>query len=387
MDQNYQKIIDTYMSGYSVSGTARICHVSAVKVRRILITENLWSSEKSEEIRLLADCGKNVQEIADILNVSVKAVEAYMPYRRVMYNAAAKTDNSVRSKEYRTRIRNAREYSMKGGMSGGAYMSENNKFKTMLVRVSLVNRENDYEVERVLREYGQVTEGNTLSRDIVIPDDMPLYAMHYCILRAFGFLNEHMHRFTLPKETNQKLVKSVKEWIALCGVLYRSPLMEEECYVWADDYENGSFRKWQRSKYTGPYVKQTPGESYEECQADIEEFMQRHPRVSVGKNEEMVQIEDCPLDTWNFMLGYTIYDLRECLTVSELLRGRNHIDRIMYEYDFGDGWEFEITEIHHSKARDSVIRKAEETCMETHRPVCVAHEGGFLVEDAGGLYG
>ena len=59
----------------------------------------------------------------------------------------------------------------------------------------------------------------------------------------------------------------------------------------------------------------------------------------------------------------------------------------MYEYDFGDGWEFEITEIHHSKARDSVIRKAEETCIERHRPVCVAHEGGFLVEDAGGLYG
>ena len=59
--------------------------MSAVKVRRILITENLWSSEKSEEIRLLTDRGKNVQEIADILNVSVKAVEAYMPYQRGMF--------------------------------------------------------------------------------------------------------------------------------------------------------------------------------------------------------------------------------------------------------------------------------------------------------------
>lgn len=298
---------------------------------------------------------------------------------------------------------------------GRKRMEDKRPTGTMMLKIELINDwDTDGEIERVLHAYGDVSfDSNTLSRDIVVPDDMPLYALSYCILRAFGFLNGHLHRFQLPKETNQKMLKIAKDWIAQCGVLFRSPMMNDNDYYWADDYEKGDFRKWQQSKYTGPYVKRTPGESYEECKKDIDHFLKKYPYVVFRKEKDdhgyihygipkqdkndydetthdLLKMEDCPIDNFRFLFERSIFELRECLTVSELFHDTKGIKKIIYEYDFGDGWEFEITEIKSSRkvnAKPSTIKKAEETCLEKYRPVCIAHEGGFLVEDVGGLGG
>ena len=60
--------------------------------------------------------------------------------------------------------------------------------------------DDEYRAEetRVLKSYGNVQYGETITRDILIPGDMPLYAIHYMILAAFGFQNSHLHRFELP---------------------------------------------------------------------------------------------------------------------------------------------------------------------------------------------
>ena len=56
--------------------------MSTVKVRKILITEGLWESDTSIKIGNLLAQGLTTEEIAEKLYMSVKNVQAYMPYER-----------------------------------------------------------------------------------------------------------------------------------------------------------------------------------------------------------------------------------------------------------------------------------------------------------------
>ncbi len=88
---SYQQIIDAYQEMGSISAVQKRLRVSEVKIRRVLITEGLWSSKTSRQIWALADKGMSLQEIAETLNTTQKAVEAYMPYRRGSYEAGAQS--------------------------------------------------------------------------------------------------------------------------------------------------------------------------------------------------------------------------------------------------------------------------------------------------------
>ncbi len=115
------------------------------------------------------------------------------------------------------------------------------------------------EEKEIMHKYGEM-KGETISRDIIVPDDLPLYALHFVIQRAFGFNNAHLHRFTMSQENVEKFTKSIEQWKDQVGVIYRSPFMAEDAEFWADDYEGGSFKNWLRKKYTGPCVSQCWGE-------------------------------------------------------------------------------------------------------------------------------
>lgn len=115
------------------------------------------------------------------------------------------------------------------------------------------------EEKEIMHKYGGM-KGETISRDIIVSDDLPLYALHFVIQRAFGFNNAHLHRFTMSQENVEKFTKSIEQWKDQVGVIYRSPFMEEDAEFWADDYEGGSFKNWLRKKYTGPCVSQCWGE-------------------------------------------------------------------------------------------------------------------------------
>ncbi len=88
----YRRIIYAYDELGSVKAVAEKCHASEVTVRRVLITEGLWSSRSSREVAALREQGLSVQEISAAMSVSVKAVEAYMPYSRGMYGESATED-------------------------------------------------------------------------------------------------------------------------------------------------------------------------------------------------------------------------------------------------------------------------------------------------------
>lgn len=127
----------------------------------------------------------------------------------------------------------------------------------------------DYEI---LKKYGRVEYGESISRDIIVPDDMPLYAIHYMIQRAFGWQNSHLHRFYLPEERFNDFANNPSLWKQLVGVVFRSPFMNEDDEFWADDYKRGSFKNWLRKKYTGPYLSRCYGEGLQSCIKDMHQI-------------------------------------------------------------------------------------------------------------------
>jgi len=130
------------------------------------------------------------------------------------------------------------------------------------------------EAERVLRQYGGVRYGGTITRDVIVPSDIPLYALHYVIQQAFGWQNSHLRRFELPEERYKLLTGNTAEnWSELVGILFRSPFMDEGEAFWADDYKRGNFKTWLRKKYTGPYLSRCQGESFWQCRSDMNEII------------------------------------------------------------------------------------------------------------------
>ena len=123
--------------------------------------------------------------------------------------------------------------------------------------------------KEIMRQYGGM-EGDTISRDIIVSDDLPLYALHYVIQRAFGWQNSHLHRFYISDECIESFTENVEQWMHQVGVVYRSPLMDEYAEFWADDYQGGSFKNWLRKKYTGPCISQCREEGVLACREDME---------------------------------------------------------------------------------------------------------------------
>ena len=129
---------------------------------------------------------------------------------------------------------------------------------------------NDNEEREIFRTYGKLKHGKYISRDVIVPGDIPLYALHYVIQRAFGWQNSHLRQFELPDDRFQALTDyNASMWSCMVGILFRSPLMDEDDEFWADDYERGSFKNWLRKKYTGPYLSQCHGEGIISCQEDM----------------------------------------------------------------------------------------------------------------------
>ncbi|NLK05170.1 MAG: hypothetical protein GX315_02290 [Spirochaetales bacterium] len=120
--ETIEKVVTVFKRTESINETALQTEISTTKVRKILITEGLWASERSEQIRELSEQGMSSAEIAEILKISVTMVQNYLPYEKGLYDEPGKTDTAVRSEMYRQRNRayaqksQAREHPMGAGL-------------------------------------------------------------------------------------------------------------------------------------------------------------------------------------------------------------------------------------------------------------------------------
>lgn len=76
----FDDVARLYGEGKSLKAIARETAISEQKVRKILITKKLYSSEVSDKILALLDEGKGMDEISKELGIKRGAISSYLPY-------------------------------------------------------------------------------------------------------------------------------------------------------------------------------------------------------------------------------------------------------------------------------------------------------------------
>ena len=112
VDELSQAIISEYEITKSIAQIAKKLHTTQVKVQRVLITEGLWTSKRTEQIAELRAQGLSVDQIAEQLGKDVKTIQTFLPYSRGQYGRSESND-ATRSKDYRDRMHAAAENMIK----------------------------------------------------------------------------------------------------------------------------------------------------------------------------------------------------------------------------------------------------------------------------------
>ena len=199
----------------------------------------------------------------------------------------------------------------------------------------------DAEEEKTLKKYGKVKK--ELSRDLAVPSDITLHALHFAIQQAFGWRNSHLHRFTLDQPfTSDRTAKltgdRLEQYGALCGRYFRAPYSIDDektaqDIYWDDDYKDDLDPKaWMRSKYTGPYFYGGSLEHYLVAHSWYKECEKKNPNVRVpqsfqeylankGKPTEpaIKPLGDLTIDEAHRLFESSIGELLERLRLDEVL--------------------------------------------------------------------
>ena len=418
-DELIDEIIQAYRSTHSILETAKIIGVSTVKVRKILITESLWESDTSNKIGALLKQGYQTEEVAKILCMSVKNVQAYMPYERGTYGGTQISGDAIRSGNYRNRMKNAagmqvvKREKIEKIIEGNTQMKENNHDLNILkLHLELDMEYVGEEEKELLKKHGHMK--NSISRDILVPSDITLHALHYVIQRAFGWQNGHLHNFSLPDHVFEELTDNrFSAWAELAGVYFRFPTENFEDIYWDDDYEeNQSFKSWLKKKYTGPYQYRGFSEHYLYNQEEVKEIfsrweeiidhelLERLPLTSLlytGQENSISEAKEHAKNQLNEICFEDIYEQYESTNFKSRKQRREFLEKcnidvlpithqLNYSYDYGDGWEVKIT-CDGVLSKDEIEQSIFEEVIEKHRPVCIAKDGIELVDDVGGIHG
>ena len=96
-----EEVEKAYTLSRDVDETAKLLRVSSGKVRKMLITLGLWSNSRSEVVGSLYKGGLSPEEIANELDISIKTVNAYLPYSKGDYLGDDRSDNALRIEKMR----------------------------------------------------------------------------------------------------------------------------------------------------------------------------------------------------------------------------------------------------------------------------------------------
>ena len=325
----YNKIVDSYLKTGSIKTTAQNLGTYPIKVRRVLLTEGLWSSKTSKAIAELLDEGKTVAEIADILCVTEKAVQSLIPYTKGEYNLKEKSKDAIRSEEYRDRmvLTLDRQVGHTERSTKLKIIKNGQEIKVMKLMLELNTK---YANMDILKKYGRVKNG--ITREVLVPSDITLHALNYAIQKAFGWQNSHLHCFKLHDDVFDSVTeKSLIKWADMCGLYFRFPNEERKDEFWDDDYQgNVSIKTWLKQKYTGPYFYGGITENVYTSSMEALTFIRSNEKLEVAppfaeylKNKDakghVVDIDKATTDDLKSYFMPPVDELIERLTVSEIL--------------------------------------------------------------------
>lgn len=468
----------------SIRSVAKDFNLSRTKVRKILVTLGVIKSELTEKALALKKYGMGIEEIADELGCSMATVSTYLPYDTVIYNGEEKSPGAIRHEKYRERNKYAADKQVQRNKNLREEWEEDMKKREFkVIKLGLELNINCADME-VLRKYGKVKEG--ITREILVPADINLHSLHYVIQMAFGWQNCHLHHFKLPETIFSQLTQnSFIKWSDYCGIYFRFPKEDMEDLYWDDDYdESVSIKTWLRRKYTGLYCYRGISEHFMEARAAVNNFIKMNQKIRVSPsfyewmnmseaerenlktNPRVKKITDVTCDEMRnyFAESGGIEELLERLRITEIMGEKTEDDKLksmvsdankrfeendthadndyyywqkmnkldasalpltnelIYEYDYGDGWEVRIKlldeyysddawdhpdksgfiipaitdeqvfddqtpmykngEIIYGELRDQIA-----TVIMKQRPLCIALDGLPVLDDIGGIGG
>ncbi len=102
-----KELLDTVSEIYHDTGelklTAEEIGMSALKVRKLLITAGEYESKLADEVGELFREGKSVADIQELTGLGRSSVNGYLPYMKIPYNAKEVSRNAERIRLYRKR--------------------------------------------------------------------------------------------------------------------------------------------------------------------------------------------------------------------------------------------------------------------------------------------
>ena len=87
----------------SIRSIAEEFDITPLKVRKILITAGVFSTDISDEVNDLFSRGKSILDIQRITGLGRASVYSYLPYKKVIYNTSEVSLNAERNRKYRER--------------------------------------------------------------------------------------------------------------------------------------------------------------------------------------------------------------------------------------------------------------------------------------------
>ena len=100
-------IVGLHLAGCSIKSTAKILKISEQKVRKILITFDLFESEKSRYIAKRINEGASVEDVAREIETTERYVNSYLPYSKGVYYGDHPSKGALVLREWRAKRRQA----------------------------------------------------------------------------------------------------------------------------------------------------------------------------------------------------------------------------------------------------------------------------------------
>ena len=88
----------------TISSVAEKMNTSRVRVRKMLITANYYSSEDTRKVQSLLEQGKTISEISGIMKICSSAVHSLLPYQKGTYKLRELPVDAERRKRFRERV-------------------------------------------------------------------------------------------------------------------------------------------------------------------------------------------------------------------------------------------------------------------------------------------
>lgn len=128
-----QELCEAYNESDSLRTLAVELNITLLKLRKLLITAGIFTSDICTEVNKLHEQGKSVSEIMEITGLSRASVHSYLPYSKGIYNAAELSVNAERCRIYRNRqeqIRRLQEHPSEDNLWNAIVAFQEYPFKT-----------------------------------------------------------------------------------------------------------------------------------------------------------------------------------------------------------------------------------------------------------------